>query len=51
MAEVKFCGRRSTLCMSDVWTRKFSWQAQGVVRLRVVVEANVPVLQTSSVSF
>ena len=29
--------------MLDVWTRKFSWQAQGVVRLRVVVEVNVAV--------
>ena len=37
-----FHGRRSTLCALDVWT-KFSWQAQGIVRLRVVVEVNVAV--------
>ena len=31
------------LCLLKVWTRKFSWQAQGVVRLRVVVEVSVAV--------
>ena len=34
-------GRRSSLCALDVWTRKVSWQAQGIVRMRVVVEVNV----------
>ena len=43
MAEVAFRGRRSTLRVLDVWTCKFSWQAQGIVRLRVVVEVNVAV--------
>ena len=31
------------LCMLDMWTRTFSWQAQGIMRLRVVVEMNVAV--------
>ena len=29
--------------MLEVWTRKFSWQVQGIVRWRVVVEVNVAV--------
>ena len=41
--EVTFRGRRSTLCALDVCIRKVSWQVQGVVRLRVVVEVNVDV--------
>ena len=41
VTEVTFRGRRSTLCALDVWTRKDSWQAQGIVRLCVVVEVNV----------
>ena len=43
MTEVTFRGRRSTLRTLDVWTRKDSWQAQGIVRLRAVVEVNVAV--------
>ena len=43
VTEVTFRGRRSILCTLDVWTRKVSWQAQGIVRLRVVVEVNVAV--------
>ena len=27
----------------DVWTRKVAWQAQGIGRLRVVMEVNVAV--------
>ena len=30
-------------CVLDVWTRKCSWQAQGIVRSRNVVEVNVAV--------
>ena len=41
--EVTFRGRRSTLCALDVWMGKDSWQAQGIVRLLVVVEVNVAV--------
>ena len=41
--EVTFRGRRSTLCALDVWIRRVSWQAQGIVWLRVVVEVNVAV--------
>ena len=33
VTEVTFRGRRSTLCALDVWTRKDSWQAQGIGRL------------------
>ena len=40
-AEVTFRGRRSTLRVVDVWARKCSWQAQGIARLRFVVEKNV----------
>ena len=36
--------RRSTLCVLEVWTCKCSWQALGIVRLRVVVEVNVGVV-------
>ena len=43
MAEVTLHGRRGTLCVLEVWTRKDSWQVQGIVRLRVVVEVNVAV--------
>ena len=43
MAEVTYRVRRSTLRALDMWTWKFSWQAQGIVRLRVVVEVNVAV--------
>ena len=43
VTEVTFRGRRSTLCVLDVWTRKVSWQVQGIVRLRVAVEVNVAV--------
>ena len=31
------------MCALDAWTRKVSWQVQGIVRLRVVVEVNVAV--------
>ena len=31
------------LCALDMWTRKDSWQAQGIGRLWVVVEVNVAV--------
>ena len=37
VAEVTFRGRRSILCVLEVWMCKFSLQAQGNVRLRVVV--------------
>ena len=33
VTEVTFRDRRSTLCALDVWTRKDSWQAQGIGRL------------------
>ena len=42
MAEVTFRGRRSSLCMLDGWIL-VSWQSQGIVSLRVVVEVNVAV--------
>ena len=29
VAEVTFRGSRSTLCVLDVWTCKFSWQVPG----------------------
>ena len=31
MTEVTFRGRHNTLCALDVWMRKDSWQAQGIV--------------------
>ena len=37
VAEVTFRGRRSTLCVLDVWTCKFSWQVAGVVGVNVAV--------------
>ena len=43
VTEVTFRGRRSTLCALDVWTRKDSWQAQGIVRLSCGIEVNVAV--------
>ena len=43
VTEVTFRGRRSTLCALDVWMRKDSWQAQGIVRSSVMVEVNVAV--------
>ena len=43
VAAVTFRVRRSTLCVLEVWACKFSWQAQGTLRLRVVVEVNVVV--------
>ena len=33
VTEVTFRGRRSTLAALDVWTRKDSWQAQGIVHV------------------
>ena len=41
VAEVTLRGRRSTLCVLEVWTCKILWQAQENVRLGVVVEVNV----------
>ena len=38
MTEVTFRDRRSTLCALDVWMRKDSRQAQGLVRLQGVTE-------------
>ena len=37
MTEVTFRGRRRTRCALDAWTRKDSWQVQGIVSHREVV--------------
>ena len=46
VAEVTFRGRRSTLRVLHARTRKVSWQAQAIVRLRAVVELHVNVAVT-----
>ena len=38
-----FVAGACTVCVLEVWTRKFSWQAQGIVRLRVAVKVKVAV--------
>ena len=42
VTEVTFRGRRSTLCALDVWTRKDSWQAQGIGRSHKSVPQQCP---------